>query len=168
MSRDFLWELEKLRRRFGLDGEALRLATLELTRKQRGLKEQYHTGEITCDRKNRRASRQHKYWRNLEELVDLFGDDAVKGKAIVDRLAELLRGDPMAHAVLIDFSDCLCRRVMSHNKISDSDRDHLERAGFHMERIERPDGPRRRKLLAGQVRVVGTLLRELRVAQRTT
>jgi hypothetical protein len=86
MSGEFLWELEKLRRRFGVDAEELRLATRELTRKPRGLKEQRHTGEITLARKQRRASREFEYWKNLEELVDLVGDDVLKGKEIVDRL----------------------------------------------------------------------------------
>jgi hypothetical protein len=166
MSREFLWELEKLRRRFGVDAEELRLATRELTRKPRGLKEQRHTGEITLERKQRRASRDLEYWKNLEELVDIVEDDSLKGKETVDRLVELLRGDPMAHAVLKDFTDCLLRRVITHNNISDSDIDHLERGRFHLERIEGPDAPGRRKLLASQISVLGTLLRELRAGKK--
>ena len=168
MSGEFLWELEKLRRRFGVDAEELRLATRELTRKPRGLKEQRHTGEITLARKQRRASRKLEYWKNLEELVDLVGDDSLKGKETVDRLAELLRGDPLAHAVLSDFADCLLRRVITGNNISDSGIDHLERGRFHLERMEGPDAPRRRKLLASQISVLQTLVRELRAARETT
>jgi hypothetical protein len=62
MSGEFLWELEKLRRRFSVDAEELRLATRELTRKPRGLKEQRHTGEISLARKQRRASREFEYF----------------------------------------------------------------------------------------------------------
>ena len=162
MSGEFLWELEKLRRRLGVDAEELRLATRELTRKPRGLKEQRHTGEITLVRKQRRASRELEYWKNLEELVDLVGDDVLKGKEIVDRLDELLRGDSMDHAVLLDFADCLLRRVITRNNISDSDIDHVKRGRFHLGRMEDPDTPRRRKLLASQISVLETLLRELR------
>jgi hypothetical protein len=162
LSQDFLWELEKLRRQFDVDGDELRSAIQELTRKQRGLKPQNYTEEITRSRKNRRASRELEYWRNLEELADSFGADSLKGKAIVDRLTNLLRDDPMAHAVLCDFANCLLRRVVSSNNILDSDKDHLERAGFHLREIESADGPRRRKLLAGHIKVIGTLLRELR------
>src|SRR5215472_7732809 len=79
MSGDFLWELEKLRRRFGLDAEELRSAVRELTRKQRGIKQQERTGEITRARKNRIAARQIKYWGTIEELADLVGD-SLKGK----------------------------------------------------------------------------------------
>jgi len=168
MSGEFLWELEKLRRRFGVDAEELRLATRELTRKPRGLKEQRHTGEITLARKQRRASRELEYWKNLEELVDLVGDDSLKGKEIVDRLVELLRGASMAHTVLSDFADCLLRRVITRNNISDLDIDHVERGRFHLERIEGPDAPRRRKLLASQISVLETLVRELRAARKTT
>jgi len=168
MSGEFLWELEKLRRRLGVDAEELRLATRELTRKPRGLKEQRHTGEITLVRKQRRASRELEYWKNLEELVDLVGDDVLKGKEIVDRLDELLRGDSMDHAVLLDFADCLLRRVITRNNISDSDIDHVERGRFHLGRMEGPDTPRRRKLLASQISVLETLLRELRAARKTT
>jgi len=168
MSGEFLWELEKLRRRLGVDAEELRLATRELTRKPRGLKEQIHTGEITRARKQKRASRELEYWKNLEELVDLVGDDVLKGKEIVDRLDELLRGDSMDHAVLLDFADCLLRRVITRNNISDSDIDHVERGRFHLGRMEGPDTPRRRKLLASQISVLETLLRELRAARKTT
>jgi hypothetical protein len=167
MSGEFLWELEKLRRRFGLDGEELRSATWELTRKRRGLKAQPHTGEVTLERKKRRASREDKYQKKLEELAELIVDDFVKGKAIVDRLIELLPGDPMAHAVLTDFAYCLLRRVITRNNISDSDRDHLETGSFLLDRIEGPDAPERRRLLAGQISAVETLLRELRT-DRTT
>ena len=168
MSGEFLWELEKLRCRFGVDADELRLATRELTRKPRGLKEQIHTGEITRARKQKRASRELEYWKNLEELVDLVGDDVLKGKEIVDRLDELLRGDSMDHAVLLDFADCLLRRVITRNNISDSDIDHVERGRFHLGRMEGPDTPRRRKLLASQISVLETLLRELRAARKTT
>ena len=168
MSGEFLWELEKLRRRFGVDAEELRLATRELTRKPRGIKEQRHTGEITLARKQRRASRELEYWKNLEELVDLVGDDVLKGKEIVDRLDELLRGDSIDHAVLLDFADCLLRRVITRNNISDSDIDHVERGRFHLGRMEGPDTPRRRKLLPSQISVLETLLRELRAARKTT
>jgi len=154
MSGEFLWELEKLRRRFGVDAEELRLATRELTRKPRGLKEQIHTGEITRARKQKRASRELEYWKNLEELVDLVEDDALKGEEIVDRLVD--------HAVLPDFADCLLRRVITRNNISDSDIDHVKRGRFHLGRMEDPDTPRRRKLLASQISVLETLLRELR------
>ena len=160
MSGEFLWELEKLRRRFGVDAEELRLATRELTRKPRGLKEQRHTGEITLVRKQRRASRELEYWKNLEELVDLVEDDALKGEEIVDRLVD--------HAVLPDFADCLLRRVITRNNISDSDIDHVKRGRFHLGRMEGPDTPRRRKLLASQISVLETLLRELRAARKTT
>jgi len=168
MSGEFLWELEKLRRRLGVDAEELRLATRELTRKPRGLKEQRHTGEITLVRKQRRASRELEYWKNLEELVDLVGDDVLKGKEIVDRLDELLRGDSMDHAVLLDFADCLLRRVITRNNISDSDIDHVKRGRFHLGRMEGSDTPRRRKLLPSQISVLETLLRELRAARKTT
>ena len=160
MSGEFLWELEKLRRRFGVDAEELRLATRELTRKPRGLKEQRHTGEITRARKQKRASRELEYWKNLEELVDLVEDDALKGEEIVDRLVD--------HAVLPDFADCLLRRVITRNNISDSDIDHVKRGRFHLGRMEGPDTPRRRKLLASQISVLETLLRELRAARKTT
>ena len=160
MSGEFLWELEKLRRRLGVDAEELRLATRELTRKPRGLKEQRHTGEITLVRKQRRASRELEYWKNLEELVDLVGDDVLKGKEIVDRLVD--------HAVLPDFADCLLRRVITRNNISDSDIDHVKRGRFHLGRMEGPDTPRRRKLLPSQISVLETLLRELRAARKTT
>jgi len=119
-------------------------------------------------RKQRRASRELEYWKNLEELVDLVGDDVLKGKEIVDRLDELLRGDSMDHAVLLDFADCLLRRVITRNNISDSDIDHVERGRFHLGRMEGPDTPRRRKLLASQISVLETLLRELRAARKTT
>ena len=154
MSGEFLWELEKLRCRFGVDADELRLATRELTRKPRGLKEQIHTGEITRARKQKRASRELEYWKNLEELVDLVEDDALKGEEIVDRLVD--------HAVLPDFADCLLRRVITRNNISDSDIDHVKRGRFHLGRMEDPDTPRRRKLLASQISVLETLLRELR------
>ena len=168
MSGDFLWELEKLRRRFGLDAEELRLAVRELTRKQRGIKQQEHTGEITRARKNRIAARQIKYWGTIEELADLVGDDSLKGKAIVDRLAKMLQGDPMAHAILLDVAECLQRRVLRDNNISDLDRDHLERAAFHQRTFEPPDGTGRRKLLAAHMRIVEALLRELRAVQKIT
>jgi hypothetical protein len=162
LSRDFVWELEKLRRRFGVDGDEFRSAVRELTRKQRGLKPQDYTEEITRSRKNRRASRELEYRRNLEELADSFGGDSQKGKAIVDRLTDLLRGDPMAHAVLCDFADCLRCRVVNSNNILDSDKDHLEQLGFYLRGIESPDAPGRRKLLAAHIKVIGTVLRELR------
>jgi hypothetical protein len=168
LSRDFLWELEKLRRRFGVDGDELKLAVRELTRKRRGLTPQNYTEEITRARKNRREARQLIYWTYLEELVDLSGIDSLKGKVIVGRLTELLRDDPTPHAVLLDFADCLLRRVLSDNDIWDSDRDHLERAGFHYKEFEPPDGPRRRKLLGSQMKVLETLLRELHTKDKIT
>jgi hypothetical protein len=51
--------------------------------------------------------------------------------------------------------------------MSDSDRDHLERTRFHARRIERPDGPMRRRTLEGQINAVKTVLRELRVTKNT-
>ena len=86
----------------------------------------------------------------------------------MDRLAKMLQGDPMAHAVLLDFAECLQRRVLRDNNISDLDRDHLERAAFHQRTFEPPDGTGRRKLLAAHMRIVEALLRELRAVQKIT
>jgi hypothetical protein len=168
MSGDFLWELEKLRRRFGVDGEGLRSATRELTVKRRGLKAQRHTGEITFERKTRRVAREQEYWKSVEEIVDCIIDESVKGKAIVNRLVELLKHDPKGHYVLRDLTDSLLNRVIKDNNISDSDRDHLEASRFHLEKIEgAPDSPGRRKYLAAHLRAIKTLLRELRVEKTT-
>jgi hypothetical protein len=86
----------------------------------------------------------------------------VENAAKLDRVAEALRGDPIAHVVLVDVAYCQLRRMLDGDRLSDSDRDHLERARFHLERIERPDGPLRRRTLASQINAVKTALRELR------
>jgi hypothetical protein len=191
MSTTFLWELEKLRRRMGIQEQELKETVKRLTRKPRGAKPQNDdenlarirggaslqelasdrglsdAAQIKLARKNRRASREQEYWKYIDELCDSFGEQMTENRAKIDRVAEALRGDPTAHAVLMDIADCLVRRVLEGDRVSDSDRDHLERARFHTGRIERPDGPLRRRTLAGQINAVKTVLRELCVTKNT-
>src|SRR5215472_1186215 len=92
---DFLWELEKLRRRSGVDEEKFKEAVKELTRKPRGAKEQKdsehlaeiragssakevaadkgvsNATEIRLARKNRRATLTALYQEKIEEFVEL-------------------------------------------------------------------------------------------------
>jgi hypothetical protein len=98
MSTSFLWELEKLRRRLGVQDQELKETVKELTRKPRGAKPQNDdenlarirggaslrevasdrglsdAAQIKLARKNRRASREREYWKYIEELVDSFND----------------------------------------------------------------------------------------------
>ena len=163
-----LWELEKFRRRLGFTHDELRSDALELTKKKQGVKPQDVTEDITRNRKARRQRREEKYWECLEELVAVFEGDFPKGKAVVERLIELLGNDPKAHAVLVDCADCLLRIVLKSNNLWDSDRDHLEGARFYAARLEPPDGRERRKHLSKQIKIVETLLRELREAEQIT
>jgi hypothetical protein len=101
-------------------------------------------------------------------LVAVFEGDFPKGKAVVERLIERLGNDPKAHAVLVDCADCLLRIVLKSNNLSDSDRDHLEGARFYAARLEPPDGRERRKHLSKQIKIVETLLRELREVEQIT
>ena len=191
MSTTFLWELEKLRRRMGVQDEELKETVKELTRKPRGAKPQNDdeslarirggaslkelasdrrlsdAAQIKLARKNRRASREREYWKYIEELCDSFSDQMMENKAKIDRVAEALGGDPAAHAVLMDLADCLVRRVLEGEGLWDLDRDHLERARFYASGIERPDGPLRRRTLAGQINAVKTAIRELCANQTT-
>jgi hypothetical protein len=98
MSEDFLWELEKLRRRFGVGREEIEAAAVTLTRKRRGpelQKDDDHlariqagisarkvaadmggpgagAAQIRISRKARKNSLQFQYRSQIEELTDLL------------------------------------------------------------------------------------------------
>jgi hypothetical protein len=163
-----LWELEKFRRRLGLTRDELRSATQELTRKQRSSAPLNYVEEITRDRINRRKAREREYWDNLEELTNLVADDPKAVEALKDRLIELYRNNNISHAVLLDFAICFIRVATAKYNISDPDRDNAEGAVFYLERPEPPDGPRRRRTLPKHLKVVETLLRELRASKQIT
>src|ERR1700757_4947046 len=98
MSDDFLWELEKLRRRFGVDRREIEEAARALTRKRRGVKslnDDRHLArlqagatarevadniggrgpdadQIRISRKNRKTILQSHYWSKIEEISVLL------------------------------------------------------------------------------------------------
>jgi hypothetical protein len=184
MSDDFSWELEKLRRKFGVGDEELKEEVRKATLKPRGAKPQRNDADlariragasvrtiaveknlsnstkILLGRKNKRAVRVDEYWQCLDQLIDLSGDEFSKSKAIVDRLKELLRDVPRGAVVLLDFAACLQQRGLRANHLLPSDRDNLEAAAFHHKQIEAPDDPGRRDFLARQIRVLKKVIQE--------
>jgi hypothetical protein len=186
---DFLWELEKLRGRYGIDDEELKEAVKELTRKPRGAKEQKDSEhlaqiragssakkvaaenslsgatEIRIARKNRRAKLTALYQEQIEEFVELTAAlGFVAAKEWVDRLREAAAECPLGHLILGDVAASNARRVLEGGRLSAEDTDHVEGARFQLSLIDNIglDNPRRRSAVRTQVRVLDAILQKLR------
>jgi hypothetical protein len=191
MSEDFLWELEKLRRRFGVGREEIQAAAVALTRKRRGpepQKDDDHlvriragisarkvaadiggrgagAAQIRISRKARKDSLQSQYWRKIEELTDILTLLSPKDKSTyMTRLAEMAGPSTAPHLILLDIADCGAGRVLDANRLSADDRDHLERARLHLTMIKDMDldSPLRRKALRSRIQALEKILQELR------
>ena len=185
----FLWELEKLRRRFGIDDEELKQAAKQLTRRPRGAKEQedsehlaqIRTGssikkvaaakglsdaaEIRLARKNRRATSKTLYQEKIEEFVErTTALGSVAGAAWVDRLREAAKDCPFAHLILADVAASHLRRVLEGGRLSADDADHVEGGRFHLTMMDgtEVDSPRRRSAIPAQIRVLDAILQQLK------
>jgi hypothetical protein len=165
LSRSFLWELEKLRREFGVDSEEVKMAAQALGRKRRGIKpynDDHHLArmqagvsargvatsiggrgaaatEIRISRKRRKLTLISEYWEKIEELTDLlFSPSSPEMK----RYTELIirAGPPSAPQLIMrDLIMCHIHRVLRSDRLSAEDRDHLERAKFHATMVRNSD-----------------------------
>jgi hypothetical protein len=189
LAKDFVWELEKLRRRFDVDGDELRAAAKRLSRKRRGepafIDDEHlaqmragasarevakniggaYRDEIRISRKNRRAILRHEYWKKVIEFADrIMLLSQAERFGWIDRLTEAARArvsEP--HLMPLDISDYLLRKVLDGGRLSIDDTDHLERAQFYLTEIDIDlDTPRRRKTRLAEIEVIETLLQELR------
>lgn len=190
MSRSFLWELEKLRREFGVDTDEVKAAAKELGRKRRGppgydddrrlasmrdgasaqtvaASEGVSTADATrirIGRKKRKQSLIAQYWEKIEELTDVL----VKlPPPLCELYTEQIKaaGPPAApHLIMVDLAICNMQRVLDGNRLSPDDRDHIERGRFraNMVRDIDLDSPVRRERLSDRIRKLEAILRELR------
>jgi hypothetical protein len=190
---DFLWELEKLRRRHGIDDEKLKEAVKELTRKPRGAKEQKDSeyleqiragssakkvaaqkglsdaAEIRIARKNRRAKSTALYQEKIEEFAELTRAlGSVAGKAWIDQLKEAAAECPLSYLILGDVAASNIRWVLEGGRLSAEETDHVEGARFYLSMIDAIglDAPRRRSAVRAQVRVLDAILQQLRAASK--
>jgi len=189
LSKDFIWELEKLRRRFGVDGDELQAAAKRINRKRRGEPpfndDKYlakmrdgdsarqvaesirgtFKDEIRISRKNRRTKLRQEYSTKLTKFVDrIMLLSEAERIAWIDRLTEATRAArlPEPHLMLLDISDLLLRKVLEGGGASTEDTDNLERARFHLQGIDiDPDSPRRRIARRAEIEVIDTLIGEL-------
>jgi hypothetical protein len=191
MSEDFLWELEKLRRRFGVGREEIQAAAVALTRKRRGpepQKDDDHLGriragisarkvaadiggsgagaaQIRISRKDRKNRLQSRYWEKIGELTEIFTLLSPEDKSTyMTRLAETASPPTAPYLILLDIADCSAGRVLDANRLSADDRDHLERARLHLTMIKDMDldSPLRRKALRSRIQALEKILQELR------
>jgi hypothetical protein len=190
MSDDFLWELEKLRRRFGVGSKEIAAANQALDRKRRGPKPQNDgehlakiqagvsveevaknvgglgadAAQIRLSRKDRKIRLQSQYWGMIEEISILLSELSPAHRATyMERLATT--GPPKApHLIVLDIADCCIKRVSESGRLSAGDRDHLGRAALHHRMIKNIDldSPLRRKGLAGRIDILGKVLQDLR------
>jgi len=192
---DFLWELEKLRRRSGVDEEKFKEAVKELTRKPRGAKEQKdsehlaeiragssakevaadkglsNATEIRLARKNRRATLTALYQEKIEEFVELTAAlGSVAGKEWLDRLRDAAAEYPLGHLILADVVASNTRRALEGGNLSADDTDYVEAARFYLAMIDGMgvNNPRRRGAVRSHVRVLDAVLQQLRASLKIT
>ena len=160
MSKDLLWELEKLRRQFGVDGKEIQAAAKSLDRKRRGAKPhsdddhlaKLQSGvsarqiaariggpgaaaiEIRIARKNRKETLKLEYWKKMKELADILVRLSPSLPELDDYTKRLIEsaGAPSApHLIMLDLAMCNLQSVLDGNRLSTDDRDHVERARFY-------------------------------------
>jgi hypothetical protein len=186
LSKDFLWELESLRRRFGVEDDDFRAAVKQLTRKPRGAKPQDDSqnlalisagvslsqvatekglsdaAQIKLGRKSRRAWLRSQYLQKIDEISDLIVplSPEVRSAAIDTIAAVEATYLPGYNFILLDIADCCLRRTQ---------RSDLEGARFRLASIEGIDldSPTRRKIIRAQIQVLEKVLRQLRTPKNT-
>jgi len=160
----FIWELEKLRRRLGLDDAQLKEAVKLLTRKTRGLKQQQYTGEITVARKKRRETLKREYLTKIAELAELLTAHPEKSSACTDSFKTV----PLGYLILNDLVTYWLRQVSEDATLSEDDFDHIEAARFHSASIEGfdVDSPRRRALMRHHIQMLENEIKLLK--EKTT
>ena len=191
LSRDFVWELEKLRRRFGVDGDELRAAAKQLHRKRRGVKpyndDKYlskvrdgasvlevarsvggggaHAAEIRITRKNRKLKLEAHYWRIIEDFVDLFVMIPTQKRYIYAKRLRTVGPPSAPHLIELDIAGRCLERASATDSLAEDDRDRVEAARFYptmIHNIDR-DVPARFEGLGERIDALKAIYEELRV-----
>jgi hypothetical protein len=191
LCRDFVWELEKLRRRFGVDGDELRAAAKQLHRKRRGVKpyndDKYlskmrdgasavevarsiggcnaDAAEIRITRKNRKLKLEADYWEIIDDFVDLFVMIPTEKRYIYAKRLRTVAPPSAPHLIELDIAGRCLERALATDSIAGDDRDFTEAARFYLTMIHNVDRDVavRFEGLGERIDTLRTIYEELRV-----
>jgi hypothetical protein len=190
LSWDFVWELEKLRRRFGVDDDELRTAAKRLGRKRRGVKpyndDQYlskmqdgasapevaksidcrgaHAAEIRISRKNRKLNLEAEYWEIIDNFVGLFVPLSSENRYIYSKRLQIAAPPSTPHLIALDIAGRSVEWALATESLTADDRDHAEAMRFYLTLIHNidRDAPVRFEGLGERIDTLRAIYEELR------